>query len=117
MSWAGYITFFFSANLGGTVATSVTFATYAIVSILDVTKQLSIPQNLNVLQSDSPPLHSTASYRPGDIVPVRFTYSGFNPNENTVLFYSIEKYSTEHPIMQKDFVTSVTGEKCIFYML
>ena len=106
---SGFIEFTFSANTVGRIASSVSLPSYALVSILPGSGASDAPHSLNIVQSASPPPLPSAGFVPGDIVPIRFTYSGFNPEESTFLFYTIQKYSTEHPIMMRNFTTSPTG--------
>ena len=101
ISYIGYIKFYFSSSLSGSVTVAMSMMTSAYVSIM------SVPKSSSSFQLDSTPRFK--SYVPGEIITIKFDYSGFNPSENTTVFYSIEKSNSSHPIMQRYFITSLTG--------
>ena len=108
---AGLIDFNFSVTVFAHIAGSKSSTSNAEVSIIPVSNPgaADSQRSRNILQTESLPPLSPVTFIPGDVVPIRFTYSGFNPLESTVLFYAIQKHGTEHPIMTKNFTTSPTG--------
>ena len=101
----GVIYFYFSSSISGSVSVAIAMVTSASVSISSTPKtSLSLP---NTHQSES--ISHFESYIPGEIITIKFDYFGFNPSENTTIFYSIEKSNMSHPIMQKYFISSITG--------
>ena len=105
ISMFNLVFFYFSSSISGSVSVAVAMATSASVSISSTPKTSLSLQNIH--QSESIP--SFESYIPGEIITIKFDYFGFNPSENTTIFYSIEKSNMSHPIMQRYFISSTTG--------
>ena len=102
ISYSGIISIGFDANIGGSVQYSFGSNSNALVSVRssDVTSRaLRTASNTSYL-----------NFVPGDVSVIRFEYSDFNPLEETVLFYSIQKSDSQtRPIMQRNFTSSSTG--------
>ena len=105
ISYSGYISIDFDANIGGSVEYSFGSKSFAQVSVRsgdDTARALRTSAGAG----DS----SFLNFVPGDVTVIRFEYSDFNPFEETVLFYSVQKSDSEiRPIMQRNFTSSDTG--------
>lgn len=100
ITYAGYITYYFGAFMSASVAYTRDYVSSGLVSINSISN--------HKLSSESA-FVSLKAYLPGDIISIRFEYSGFVPREEVYLFYAIRKSGIENPIMQRNITTSSTG--------
>lgn len=103
ISYAGYIGADFSISLTGSLEFDF------------VGPRGSSRRRLSEVSVDLGPVRASAaslpSYLPGDAVPVNVNYAGLNPDETTMLFYSIVcPGGFEYSVKQTSFTSSPTGE-------
>ena len=102
IGYSTYLSIDFDANIGGSIEYSFGSNSNALVSVRsgdDTSRALRTALGTSYL-----------NFIPGDLTLIRFEYSDFNPLEETVLFYSIQKSDSQtRPIMQRNFTSSSTG--------
>jgi hypothetical protein len=102
IGYSNFISIEFDANIAGSVEYSFGSSSNALVTVRsgdDTSRALRTASGASYL-----------NFVPGDVTVIRFEYSDFNPLEETVLFYSIQKSDSHtRPIMQRNFTSSSTG--------
>ena len=104
-----YLSIAFDANIAGKIAYSFGSNVYGFVRVLsnDAETRAVLSQSNTDRHTDA--ISSNLNLISGDVVVIRFEYSGFNPMEETAAFYSVLKSGNAHPIMQRNFTSSATG--------
>lgn len=106
VGYSGAISFGFDINMDGSVQYSYGSSSSALVTVRSGDDTARALTTQNHTSADATYLNLL----PGDVTVIRFEYSDFNPLEETLLFYSVQKSNNEvHPIMQRNFTSSSTG--------
>jgi Concanavalin A-like lectin/glucanases superfamily len=104
-----YISISFDASVSATMSYSLGSTGYASVTVFSDTWRRVLPANTLKNEQESPSEDQHFNFLPGDVTLILFEYSGFNPSEEIILFYSVQKSDAGYPIMQKNFTTSESG--------
>jgi Concanavalin A-like lectin/glucanases superfamily len=106
ISYYGVVDLSFDATLTGTVSYSLGSSGSASVAVYPDYYYRKLNED-EVQETATQP--SELNFIPGETTVVLFKYSGFNPSEDIILFYSIKTLGSEHQIMQRNFTTSKSG--------
>ena len=109
ISYLTFISISFNATLTGTVSYSIGFSGYASVAVHRNDTKKELPARKLENEQESSMEIPYLNFLPGDVTVILFEYSGFNPSEEIILFYYVQRSDTEYPIMQKNFTTSESG--------
>jgi hypothetical protein len=106
ISYYGVVDLLFDATLTGAVSYSLGSSGSASVAVYPDNYYRKLNEN-EVQETATQP--SELNFIPGETTVILFKYSGFNPSEDIILFYSIKTLDSEHQIMQRNFTTSKSG--------
>jgi Concanavalin A-like lectin/glucanases superfamily len=105
-----YISIAFDASIQGTISHSLGSSGDASVSVFSDTAGKRVLTADCLKNGQESPLEAQLfNFLPGDVTVILFEYRGFNPSEEIILFYSVQRSDAEYPIMQKNFTTSKSG--------